>query len=207
MLGSWATTLIKIRSFTMKEVEREIENYEGLYTVSDMGNVYSYRRGKKYKMVGQLNHRGYHVVGLTKNKQARGFMVHRLVASAFIPSVDGKDYVNHKDFSKLNNCVDNLEWMTHRENLEHSWEHKRQKPKYGSNHGRSKLDEMQVLTVCTLLGNKNWSQKRIAEHYNFTPEGISCINTGVVWSWMTGNSKRSSAANKNRDYLKSRNLG
>ena len=53
---------------------------------------------------------------LRKNGEHHNFQVHRLVAEAFIPNPEGKETVNHKDENKLNNCVDNLEWMTVKEN-------------------------------------------------------------------------------------------
>jgi len=107
----------------MEELWRDVVGYEGLYQVSNYGNVRqlefttningkSYTRHEKIKKLTQVGN--YYKVGLTdacgKNKL---FLVHRLVAEAFIPNDDeSKDCVNHKDENGLNNQVDNLEWCT-----------------------------------------------------------------------------------------------
>jgi hypothetical protein len=61
----------------------------------------------------------YQVVWLRRPGVHKKFYVHRLVAVAFLDPVDGKDYVNHKDKDRLNNHIDNLEYMTHQENCDH----------------------------------------------------------------------------------------
>lgn len=64
----------------------------------------------------------YLKVQLWKDKNPKTYSVHRLVALAFIPPVEGKELVNHKDGNATNNNVDNLEWCTHEENMAHCWE-------------------------------------------------------------------------------------
>lgn len=97
----------------MKEIWKDIKNYEGLYQVSNLGNVKSLRTGKKiyYSTAG-----GYYRVNLFKDKRRKGFSIHRLVAEMFIPNYNNKPCVNHKDCNRKNNKVDNLEWCTYKEN-------------------------------------------------------------------------------------------
>ena len=112
----------------MEEVWKDIEGYEGLYQVSNLGRVKSLDRTIAHKRFGQckrkgvilkqVERRGYLWVDLTgKNKAVS---VHRLVAEAFIPKLKGKNQVNHIDENRSNNRVDNLEWVTPYENMHHS---------------------------------------------------------------------------------------
>ena len=92
----------------MKEIWKEIKDYEGLYQVSNLGRVKSSTKILK----NRLSKRGYYIVTLYKNGKSTTKWVHRLVAEAFIPNPDNLPQVNHKDEDKLNNRVDNLEWCT-----------------------------------------------------------------------------------------------
>jgi len=87
-----------------------VPGYEGLYEVSDKGNVKSLRSGKLLKQ--SSNKDGYKMVSLTKNGKSRGFSVHRLVALTFIPNPQGLPEVNHKDETHDNNVLENLEWCS-----------------------------------------------------------------------------------------------
>lgn len=99
------------------EVWRSVVGFEGLYDVSNMGNIYSHKT--KNKMSGYRQKNGYMKIHLRKENKTIMCWVHRLVAQAFIPNPDPKNKteVNHKDENKSNNCVDNLEWCSHKENM------------------------------------------------------------------------------------------
>ena len=86
---------------------RDIEGYEGLYRVSNYGNVYSVRRKRNLKPCTDT--RGYLGVALQKGKWKR-YLIHRLVAQAFVPNPNNLPQVNHKDENKINNYYENLEW-------------------------------------------------------------------------------------------------
>lgn len=99
----------------MKEIWKPLENYEGLYEVSNYGIVKSlnYRKtGKERILKGNANGDGYLRVTLTKNGKKKTCRINRLVAQAFIPNPDNLPEVNHKDEDKTNNKVENLEWCT-----------------------------------------------------------------------------------------------
>lgn len=116
----------------MKEIWRDINGYENMYQVSNLGNVralemFSFRKrfGKiyKYKLNAKnikiCNHdKGYSVVSL----KCKNFYVHRLVAMAFLENKKNYKEVNHIDFNKKNNVVSNLEWCTHSMNMKHSYD-------------------------------------------------------------------------------------
>lgn len=94
---------------------KEIEGYEGLYKVSNHGEVWSERSQKLLKK--GKGGRGYHNVVLTKNKKRKTFYIHRLVANNFIDNPLEKPCVNHIDENKTNNHRSNLEWCTYEENM------------------------------------------------------------------------------------------
>ena len=118
----------------MTEIWKDIVGYEGLYQVSNLGNV---KRLKGYKGRGKgyiveehiiqpsINSRGYQNVILCKNGKTKTFTMHRLVAIAFLYNSDNLPEVNHKDEDKTNNCVDNLEWCTAKYNVNYGTRNKK----------------------------------------------------------------------------------
>ena len=103
----------------MTEIFKPIKGYEDLYEVSDLGNVRNKASGKLLKP--RKNRRGYLRVVLYKGDGThKEYLIHRLVAKAFLPNPLNLLEVNHKDFNKLNNSVDNLEWCSRQYNAEYS---------------------------------------------------------------------------------------
>ena len=120
----------------MKEIWKPIKDYEGLYEISNFGNVkilarnytrYNYLT-KRYNIIkvkekitqGTINV-GYRRICLTKNKVEKNKHIHKLVAEAFIPNPNNYSYVNHIDGNKQNNYIDNLEWCTLYQNNTHAY--------------------------------------------------------------------------------------
>ncbi|KXL53383.1 NUMOD4 motif protein [Anaerotignum neopropionicum] len=111
----------------MIEQWKDIKDFEGIYQVSNLGRIKSLERividKKGMKKICKEtiktihdNGKGYLNVNLWKDNKSYMRYVHRLVAQAFIPNLEDKSTVNHKDFNRSNNCVDNLEWATYSEN-------------------------------------------------------------------------------------------
>ncbi len=96
------------------EMWKNIENYEGLYQVSNYGRVKNLKRNTILK--SGINKNGYCYVILSKNNKSKWHSVHRLVAKAFIDNINNYKCVNHKDENKQNNNANNLEWCTHKYN-------------------------------------------------------------------------------------------
>lgn len=94
---------------------KDIVGFEGLYQITDKGEVYSLITKRWLKP--RKDKDGYLQVNLYKDGKQYTKKVHRLVCEAFIANQDGKGEVNHKDCQRDNNDVMNLEWVSHRENI------------------------------------------------------------------------------------------
>lgn len=114
----------------MREIWKDIPNYEGLYQVSNLGRVKSLPRTviRTHNGTGDLllksrilspstYPKGYKKVTLRKNNKSKYFFVHRLVAEVFIPNPNNYPHVNHKDENPSNNDFRNLEWCTNDYNM------------------------------------------------------------------------------------------
>lgn len=117
-----------------KQVWKDIEGYEGYYQISSIGRVKSlkrpiYRKDGTFQRMKResiktpkLSTDGYYRITLSVNGIDKSYSIHRLVAEAFIPKPNSDEplEVNHLDFNRLNNKIENLEWTTHLKNIEHS---------------------------------------------------------------------------------------
>ena len=103
----------------MNEIWKDIEDYEELYQISSFGRVR--RKKDDYIFKENKNSGGYRVITLTKNKKEKSFSVHQLVAQAFISNPNNLPQINHIDGNKMNNRVDNLEYCTASENMQHAY--------------------------------------------------------------------------------------
>lgn len=104
----------------MQEIWKDIEGFDG-YQVSNLGNIKSLKRPNNPIIMKQQINKGYNLVHLTANDGTRKqCQVHRLVLKTFNPQVNMENLeVNHIDENKQNNCLDNLEWVSHTENVNH----------------------------------------------------------------------------------------
>ncbi len=106
-----------------EEVWKDIAGYEGIYKVSNLGNIKSFRKNKETVLKPYTTSQGYKQARLFKDGKSKGFFVHRLVAQAFLPNPESLPCINHKNEVKDDNRLENLEWCSY---------------KYNSNYGTSK---------------------------------------------------------------------
>lgn len=161
----------------MDESWKPITGYEGWYEVSDLGRVRRIkpaRGGVCGRILCTVPHpQGYATLRLSKNDTATRYLIHRLVADAFLPNPEGKAYVNHKDGVKTNNAVTNLEWMTASEN---------------SLHARVTLGQHKTLTSADVIAireeyaTKKTRQVELAGRYGVSQNQISLIVMGKGWT-------------------------
>ena len=139
----------------MTEIWKDIQGYEGFYQISNLGNVKSLERVID-KGNGILQHRkerimnkresvdGYYIAKLNVNKKSKSIAIHILVARHFIDNPNNYPEVNHKDCNRKNNQVDNLEWCTHQQNVEHSKQLGHYKTKSGCDNPNYKNDTLKI---------------------------------------------------------------
>lgn len=133
------------------ELWKDIPSFKGLYQASTKGNIRSLYKNIILKQSTSKN--GYRKVMLCKNKKRKLCSVHRLIAMTFLDNYSEKLQVNHKDGNKKNNTIKNLEMVTCKENIQHSFKNKLQTAKKGKDHPLYKK-----------YGKENKTSKRVEQY-------------------------------------------
>lgn len=175
--------------FMENEIWKDVVGYEGIYKVSDLGNVLSLTRGnglpwrngvsRKKKQV--LNINGRPTITLWRNGVCKTVLIHRLVAIAFIPNPENKPTVNHKNGVKTDNSVANLEWMTSRENCIHNT--RVLKNNCGEKHFNAKLSAADVLNIRKEV-NSGGCEFSLSKKYGVTVSNIRHIRDRLIWKFI-----------------------
>jgi hypothetical protein len=137
------------------------ENFE----VFDNGEIYLLKDGCRKKLNQYKTSRDgkYRCVSVTENGVQKHYSVHRLVANAFIPNPENKPQVNHIDGDPSNNCVDNLEWVTGKENVLHAYKNIR--PKYACCFcGKDTFSPKKVCKKCSCREREREKQRNIKKN-------------------------------------------
>ena len=137
---------------------KPVEGYNGLYLISDNGDVFSVRSNRL--LTPRVDRGGYKAIELNLNGIAKKMFVHRLVAEAFIPNPDNLPIINHKDENPRNNSVDNLEWCSYQYNTS-----------YGT------CQERRIKNTCFKRGSDNPQAKKV---YQFDMDGNLIAEYGSV---------------------------
>ena len=152
----------------------DVVGYEGRYQVSNFGRVKSFWNARETIRKNGKNYKGYSVVKLNKNNQGGSVLVHVLVARAFLPKPEDKSEINHHIADKENNCVFNLQWMTHIENMHHASKMGLLKNKDGlkAPHAKLKKDDVLYIRKHFIKGNNEFGAHALSRKFNITPSSV-----------------------------------
>lgn len=149
-------------------MEKEIKNFPG-YAITDDGKVISYKFKKPRVMKTWLQKSGYENIKLCKENHTYHFLIHRLVAEAFIPNPNNLPEVNHKNKIRNDNRVENLEWCSRKENLYDSY---------------STLSQIRNFKECLLINSKTkeiiGNFKSISAAAKYASENFGCSKSGMI---------------------------
>lgn len=163
---------------------RDIGGYEGLYMVSNLGRVKSfYGIGEKLLTPG-VNRGGYAFVVLTDiNKIRKSLKVHTLVARMFLPNPEDKPVVHHRDGNRSNKRVENLEWVTYRENTAYAVQKGSYDNKNGCDNPHSKLTAEQVfyIRVHYIPRHRKFGSNALARKFNVSKNTIFNVVNYVTY--------------------------
>ncbi len=165
---------------------KPIKGYEGIYEVSNDGQVrviVARRRWQPRVLSPGSDRYGYKRISLRINGETKGYAVHRLVAKAFLGNIsDGKE-VNHKNGNKADNYVDNLEYVTHAENIRHSFLmlNRIKTVARGEKSGMAKLTYENITQIKDLLIQEA-THRDIAIMFNISHVAIGHIARGKTWT-------------------------
>jgi hypothetical protein len=173
----------------MIEIWKDIKGYEGLYQVSNLSRIKSLSRKQKNRYTyfftkemivnPHLSYQGYLMFDLRRDNKRKCVYLHRIVALHFIPVVENKPTINHKNGIKTDNRIQNLEWCTQKENVHHACKNNLMNPVKGSNHYRTSLKEEDVIKIRE--ESKDHSQKYLSIKYKVSRDTIKFILSRRTW--------------------------
>lgn len=173
----------------MKEIWKPVVGYEGLYEVSNLGKVKSLPRKyfnrnrytKEQILSTWVDAYGYKRVKLTNKTDGKSTKIHRILCEAFLPNPENKPYINHKDGNKLNNSLENLEWCTPAENIQHAYDSGLMPRKYGEENPVSKLSYKDIEQIRILRKTRGYTYKELGEMFGVSSSQIGKIVNKRSW--------------------------
>lgn len=156
------------------------------YFIRDDGKVFSSNHSKpgklKERKISKDKKTGYSLIHFSVNNKSYTKLVHRLVAEAFIPNLENKPEVNHKNGKKNDNDVTNLEWATEKENIQHAYKLGLNKSKCGEDRHNSKITRKQAILICKLLEENKLTYKEISKKAKCTKSIVRNIRNKKCWN-------------------------
>lgn len=152
-----------------------IKGFEGLYSVTKCGRVFSHCKGI-FRSLTLNKHNGYMYVTFKVKGVSKTRSIHRLVAEAYIDNTENKPEVDHIDCDKTNNNILNLRWATRSEQLSYS---------YKNGNRDEYLKKISKVVVNRVTGEKFPSQKLLSEHLGINYETVKWRTQNNKWEWET----------------------
>lgn len=150
------------------------------YEASNTGFIRSTKYKKPRVLYAMINSNGYKNLTLSNNGIKHQVLVHRMVATAFIPNPENKEMCNHKNGNKTDNTVENLEWVTVSENNYHAYA-AGLKTKEGEHHHMAKLTNSDVLEIRRLFRDTKLGNTAIGRMFGVNRQTIGDIRTRGAW--------------------------
>ena len=178
----------------MKEIWKDIKEYEGLYQISNLGNIKSVNKkdslGRKVngKMMKPIKRKdGYLDITLHKNGEAKHFLIHKIVAKTFIKNKNNYKEINHIDENKRNNNIDNLEWCDRSYNINYGKANKSRRKKLLNKRGKkiAQLDNnKQIIKIFPSLMQTVRELKLNKSHLSQCCNGKRKTTGGYYWQYI-----------------------
>lgn len=153
---------------------KDIPGFEGMYAISKEGKVYSFKSNKFLSPSRTKD--GYLKVALRSNNKVYYYRVHKLVAMTYLDNPNNLSEINHKDFNRINNCLENLEWISHDDNMLYS---------KIANRFKSDKPNRKAYIFTNIYNGKSFTIigiKNVAKHFGFKDSSITAlkkhVNTG-----------------------------
>lgn len=164
------------------EIWAEIPGFKD-YLASTKGQIGSIKNGH-FKVISQRSHnKGYNRVDLWYENQSKYYLVHKLVTLAFYGKRPKNKEVNHINTNKKDNRLENLEYVTKKENMQHAFRNGLYDKNIGEESNLAKLSNKNVKRIKQLLLENN-SPKKISKMYNVHYATIGAIKAGRIWKWL-----------------------
>lgn len=175
----------------MTEIWKDVIGYEGLYQISNLGNIKSLDRVLKNRW-GNYIRKGavmalnmcnrYAAINLFVNWKFKHCKIHRLVAIAFIPNHENKPEVNHINGNRYDNRAENLEWVTTSENELHAYRTGLKKSMYGDKNPAARLSYKKVDEIKKKYSSEKISMSKLAEQYGVSKSTIFNALSNNFWN-------------------------
>ena len=173
----------ELKLISKKEIWKDIVNYEGIYQISNFGNVRRWRIKRKcwYYLKSSINGNvPYLAIDLSKNGKRKRFLIHRLVAYSFCKRKGDCTYIDHINNNTLDNRSLNLRWITQSENIKKSYDQNRKRKNRGELNGMNKFTKEEVLKIRD-LNRLGVSKKIIVSKFNISYQHLRDILSGKRW--------------------------